>query len=71
MDMRKLVGRNVKRIRLETGLTQEEFAEKSGFSQRYISGLERGSCNPTVVSLFELAQVLGVIPADLLRPGRK
>jgi transcriptional regulator with XRE-family HTH domain len=33
MDMRKLVGRNVKRIRQDRGLTQEELAERSGFSQ--------------------------------------
>ena len=35
--MRKLVGRNVKRIRQEKGLTQEQLAELSGFSQQYIS----------------------------------
>ena len=68
MDMRKLVGRNVKRFRLAKGLTQEAFAERSGFSQQYISGLEQGKRNPTVVSLWELAQALGVKPIDLLQP---
>ncbi len=70
MDMRKLVGRNVNRLRLEKGLTQEAFAEKSGFSQQYISGLEQGKRNPTVVSLWELAQALGVKPVDLLTPQK-
>ena len=70
MDMRKLVGRNVNRRRLEKGLTQEAFAEKSGFSQQYISGLEQGKRNPTVVSLWELAQALGVKPVDLLTPQK-
>jgi transcriptional regulator with XRE-family HTH domain len=42
MDMRRLVGGNVRRIRAEKGLTQERFAEISGFSQQYISGLEGG-----------------------------
>ena len=37
MDMRKLVGRNVKRIRQEKGLTQEQLSELSGFSQQYIA----------------------------------
>jgi transcriptional regulator with XRE-family HTH domain len=60
MDMRKLVGRNVKRVRQEKGLTQEQLAELSGFSQQYISGLEQGRRNPTVVSLYELATALGV-----------
>jgi len=68
MDMRRLVGRNVRRIRLERGLTQEQFAERSGFSQQYISDLERGRRNPTIVSLFELAQALNSTPIDLLSP---
>ena len=70
MDMRKLVGRNVRRIRKKEGLTQEQFAELSGFSQQYISGLERGRRNPTVVTLYELASALGVNHLDLLRPVR-
>ena len=66
MDMRKLVGRNVRRLRLAAGMTQEQYAERSGFSQQYISDLERGRRNPTVVSLFELAQALGATPVALL-----
>ena len=67
MDMRKLVGRNVKRIRQEKGLTQEQLAELSGFSQQYISGLEQGRRNPTIVSLYELATALGVSHMELVR----
>jgi len=70
MDMRKLVGRNVRRVRLKKGLTQEQFAEISGFSQQYISGLEHGRRNPTVVTLYELAHALGVSHVELVRPGR-
>ena len=66
MDMRKLVGRNVRRLRLERGMTQEQYAERSGFSQQYISDLERGRRNPTIVSLFELAQALSATPIELL-----
>lgn len=68
MDMRLLVGRNVKRIRIARGLTQEELAERSGFSQQYLSDLERGRRNPTIVSLWELAQALGATPVDLITP---
>lgn len=68
MDMRRLVGRNVRRFRLAAKLTQEQFAELSGFSQQYISDLERGLRNPTVVSLFELAQALGSTPVELITP---
>jgi transcriptional regulator with XRE-family HTH domain len=68
MDMRKLVGRNVKRIRQDRCLTQEELAECSGFSQQYISGLEQGRRNPTIVSIYELATALGVSHMELVRP---
>lgn len=68
MDMRRLVGRNVRRVRLEKGLTQEQFADVSGFSQQYLSSLERGRRNPTVVTLYELAQALGVSHIDLVVP---
>ena len=68
MDMRRLVGRNVKRIRLKNGWTQERFAEISGFTQQYISGLEQGRRNPTVVTVFELAQALGVPHIELVAP---
>lgn len=68
MDMRRLVGRNLARLRQEKGLTQEQLAERSGFSQQYLSGLERGRRNPTVVTLYEIARALGAGPADLIRP---
>lgn len=68
MDMRRLVGRNFARIRCEKGLTQEQVAERSGFSQQYLSGLEQGRRNPTIVTLYELAQALGVSYLDLLQP---
>ncbi len=68
MDMRKLVGRNVRAARTERDITQEELAERSGFSQQYISDLERGRRNPTILSLHELAQALEVTPVDLLQP---
>jgi transcriptional regulator with XRE-family HTH domain len=41
--------------------------ERSGFSQQYISGLEQGRRNPTIVTLYELAEALGVTPLDLLQ----
>ena len=71
MDMRKLVGRNFARLRREKGLTQEEIEARSGYSQQYLSGLERGRRNPTVITLYELAQALEVCYLDLIRPDGK
>ncbi|MDK4807815.1 MAG: helix-turn-helix transcriptional regulator [Novosphingobium aromaticivorans] len=68
MDMRKLVGRNFARLRRDQGLTQEQVEERSGFSQQYLSSLERGRRNPTVITLYELSLALGVSHVDLVRP---
>lgn len=68
MDMRKLVGGNFARLRREKGLTQEQVEELSGFSQQYLSDLERGKRNPTIVTLYELSQALGVSHVDLVQP---
>lgn len=67
MDVRALVGRNFARIRAAKGLTQEQIEERSGFSQQYLSGLERGKRNPTIVTLHELAQALGVTHEELVK----
>jgi transcriptional regulator with XRE-family HTH domain len=71
MDMRKLVGRNFARLRREKGLTQEQVEERSGFSQQYLSSLERGRRNPTVITLYELAQALEVSHLDLVQPDER
>lgn len=68
MDMRVLVGQNVRRLRVGLTMSQEQLAEAAGLSQQYISGLERGQRNPTIVTLWELSRPLKVQPADLLTP---
>lgn len=68
MDMRRLVGRNVRKFRMQKGLTQEQLADACGFGQNYLSDLERGLRNPTVVTLWEISQALGVRPVDLIAP---
>ncbi len=71
MDMRRLLGRNAKKARIDAGLTQEQLSERSGFSQQYISDLERGLRNPTIVSLYELALALGTTPVALITPDEE
>ena len=71
MDMRRLVGRNFARLRLAKGFTQERFAEVSGVTQQYVSGLERGKRNPTVVTLYHIATALGVTPVELVTPDEE
>jgi transcriptional regulator with XRE-family HTH domain len=66
MDMKIIVGRNVRLLRVQVGMTQEMLAELSGFSQQYISELECGKRNPTVISLFHIATALNRSPVELL-----
>lgn len=68
MDMRKLVGDNCARIRREHGWTQEQLAERTGLSQQYLSDLERGKRNPTIVTIYEIAQALDVSHLELVTP---
>jgi transcriptional regulator with XRE-family HTH domain len=70
MDMRRLVGRNFARLRQEKGLTQEDLEARSGYSQQYLSGLERGKRNPSIITLYEIAQALGVSHVDLVTPDQ-
>jgi transcriptional regulator with XRE-family HTH domain len=66
MDVRKLVGRNVRQYRERVGVSQEELAYRAGIDRTYVSGIERGIRNPTVLVLQGLAGVLKVQPSDLL-----
>jgi transcriptional regulator with XRE-family HTH domain len=62
------VGRNFARIRKKKGLTQQEVEARSGFSQQYLSSLEQGRRNPTVITLHELAKALSVSHVELIKP---
>ena len=67
MDLRKLVGKNLRRLRHELGLSQEELAFDAGLDRTYVSGVERGVRNPTVLIVGKLAKALRVSPDVLLR----
>src|SRR5579872_2333250 len=66
MDVRKVIGENVRRARVLADLTQEEVGERLGVDRAYISGLECGKRNPTAITLWRLATVFGLEPARLL-----
>lgn len=62
MDIRRVVGQNVRRYRLAAGLTQEELAAEIGVGQGYLSHLEAGKRNPTILTLWHTARALRVKP---------
>ena len=60
MDVRVFVGRNIARLREEKGLKQAAVATALEIDRAYVSGLERGERNPTVVTLWHIAKILDV-----------
>ena len=66
MDVRKRVGLNLRKFRLERGLSQEALAFECGLHRTYISGVERGVRNPTVQVLERIAGALKVPSSRLL-----
>ena len=59
-------GRQVRRLREESGCSQEDLAVKASIHRTYIGGIERGERNPTLVTIHKLAEALGVPPKKLL-----
>ncbi|EHG7610703.1 TPA: helix-turn-helix transcriptional regulator [Klebsiella oxytoca] len=53
-------GAHLKKLRLQSGLSQEAFADKCGLDRTYVSGIERGVRNPTLEVLNVLAQGLEI-----------
>jgi transcriptional regulator with XRE-family HTH domain len=66
MDVRRRVGLNLRKLREEQGFSQESFADHCGLHRTYISGIERGVRNPTVVILDKIARALKVPTGSLL-----
>ena len=54
-------------LRDERGITQETLAFESGYHPKYISLLERGKYNPSLMTILEIANALGISGADLVR----
>lgn len=59
-DARRIVGNNLRKLRLAAKTSQAELAARMGVDRAYISGLELGKGNPTVVTLWHLGKALGV-----------
>ncbi|MCX7401840.1 MAG: helix-turn-helix transcriptional regulator [Planctomycetia bacterium] len=60
-------GRRVRDARLARGLTQEQLAAIAGFDRTYVSLVERGKRNLSLLNIYQLASSLGNQPEDLVR----
>jgi transcriptional regulator with XRE-family HTH domain len=66
VDIRKRLGNNLRRHRLEKGWSQEDFADRAGLHRTYISDIERGARNPTITVVQIIADALEVEAATLI-----
>lgn len=66
VDLKRVVGKEIRRLRGIRGYSQEELADRCGLHRTYIGGVERGERNMTLNSLMRIADALGVAAADLI-----
>ncbi|OCW57402.1 MULTISPECIES: helix-turn-helix domain-containing protein [Hyphomicrobiales] len=67
MDLKEVMARNLRRIRHDENLTQEELADRAGLSMRYVGAIERGDVSASVTVLGQIAEALGIEPGELLK----
>lgn len=70
MRMAEIFGENVRRVRLERGMTLESLAVEAGLAYSYMGGIERGQKNPTLDVVERIAGVLGTDAISLLNKER-
>jgi len=68
--LKKNLGTNVRRLRRERGLSQEELAFEAEIDRTYVSQIERAIINPSLHILFKLGRVLKASVVSLLTPSK-
>ncbi len=66
MDLVEIFGKNLKKYRTASGLSQEKFAEKCGLHRTYIGSIERFQRNVSLENVQRIADALGIEPYKLL-----
>ena len=66
MSLREILARNLRRLRAERGLSQEELAHRAGLNRNYVGMIEREENAATVDTMEQLAAALGVGPTALI-----
>ena len=73
--IKEAFGAQVKQLRTEQGMTQEELSQRSGLAIRFLQDVEAGNKQASIKTVFKLADGLGVTPdqysGELLKSGRK
>lgn len=61
------LGENLKRIRVEKGISQSDIAKSLEVSRGFVSNIENGKTNPTLATISKLAKAVGVLVDELLK----
>ncbi|MCK1515625.1 helix-turn-helix transcriptional regulator [Bradyrhizobium sp. 190] len=67
MKLRRMVAKNLRRLRLKSGLSQEELADRAGLNRNYIGMIEREENAPTVDALEQISEALAIDPVVLFQ----
>ena len=67
MEIVKEVGKNVRKYREQRRWSQEYLAEVTGLHRTYISGIERGTRNPTITIVNKIAEALKIDVSNLFK----
>ncbi|ONH84060.1 transcriptional regulator [Roseomonas mucosa] len=67
MDLKEVMAVNLRRIRHDRDMTQEELADNASLSARYIGAIERADVSASVTVLGQIADALGIEPGELLK----
>ena len=69
MSIQSRVSRNIQRIRRKKDLSQEEVAHRADIHQTYLSGVETGKRNPSILVVERIAKALGVDVSEIFKPN--
>lgn len=71
MDLKEIMAVNMRRLRHDQNVTQEELAARSGLSMRYVGSIERARVSASVSVLGRIAKALNVDPCELIRESTR
>ncbi len=69
MSVQSRVSKNIQRIRREKELSQEDVAHRANIHQTYLSGVETGKRNPSILVVERIAKALNVDVSEIFKPS--
>jgi transcriptional regulator with XRE-family HTH domain len=71
MELKDILAMNLRLLRQECEITQEELADRTGLSARYVGSIERARVSVSITVLGKLAVAMNVEPCELIRRRSK